>query len=65
MVYPKEEHKCMVFGENDTGNFQPWGTDTTQKSDDRYTWILWRHYHGCVQGSGSYIGNIGFKNAKK
>lgn len=60
MVYPIEEHECMVFGNSDITSPQPWGTEAAQKGDGRYVWILWRHYHGCVQGDGDYIGSIDF-----
>lgn len=61
MIYPKAETQCTVFGGSDIGRLQPWETDASTKGNNRYVWILWRHYHGCVQDhGGDYLGSIDF-----
>jgi integrating conjugative element protein (TIGR03756 family) len=61
MIYPKAENQCTVFGGSDITSAQPWETDASVKGHDRYVWILWRHYHGCVQAHGAkYLGSINF-----
>ncbi len=60
MIYPKIETKCTVFGKSDITSQHPWETDASEKGDDRYVWVLWRHYHGCIQDNGAeYLGSIG------
>jgi integrating conjugative element protein (TIGR03756 family) len=56
MIYPKSEDKCVVFGENDTFSPMPWHGGDVDKSKGNYAWLMWRHYHGCIQGDGRYIG---------
>lgn len=58
MIYPITEKTCKVFGENDLTNATPWGTEATQKGNGNYTWVLWRHYRGCIQGEGKYLGSV-------
>lgn len=60
MIYPKVDSTCMVFGHSDAGDLHPWGMDDAQKGNDRYVWIVWRHYHGCIQGAGRYLYSISF-----
>jgi hypothetical protein len=60
LIYSKVETSCKVFGTSDIGSLHPWGTDLSQAGHNRYVWILWRHYHGCIQGDGKYIGHIDF-----
>lgn len=60
MIYPKVEKSCMIFGQSDAGSLQPWGMDAAQTGNNRYVWVMWRHYHGCVPGHGKYIGSIDF-----
>lgn len=60
MIYPKVDSRCRVFGQSDMGSVKPWGTDASTEGHNRYVWVLWRHYHGCVQDSGAtYIGSVG------
>jgi integrating conjugative element protein (TIGR03756 family) len=60
MIYPKKEKKCIVFGENTVLSPTPWHSDATKKGKGNYAWIMWRHYHGCIQGKGKYVGSIRF-----
>lgn len=50
-IYPDPETTCEVFGK--TLNY---GDGLYKDTNGSYTWIVWRHYHGCVQGDGKYIG---------
>ncbi len=50
LVYPIEENDCY-----------PLGSDQSYRSDmlndqGAYVWIVWRHYQGCADGDGTYIG---------
>lgn len=59
MIYPKVEKQCIVFGGSDITSLHPWETDAYTKGHDRYVWILWRHYRGCIPKNGAtYLGNI-------
>lgn len=61
MIYPKVENQCTVFGGSDITSVTLWETNASSKGHDRYVWILWRHYHGCVQDHGAkYLGSINF-----
>ncbi|MCK4870241.1 MAG: TIGR03756 family integrating conjugative element protein [Gammaproteobacteria bacterium] len=60
MIYPKNEKKCVVFGANSSRNSKPWESDATKKGKGNYAWVMWRHYHGCIQGDGHYVGSISF-----
>jgi integrating conjugative element protein (TIGR03756 family) len=51
-IYPDPETTCEVFGK--TLNY---GDGLYKDTNGAYTWIVWRHYHGCVQGDGKYIGH--------
>ncbi len=59
MLYPQAETTCSVFGENDSTTLCPWKSDATQTSHGSYAWVLWRHYQGCIQGQGKYLGSVG------
>jgi integrating conjugative element protein (TIGR03756 family) len=58
MIYPTAENRCSVFGENDVLNPTPWKSNEAQKGNGNYVWVLWRHYEGCIKGTGKYIGQI-------
>ena len=60
LIYPNVEKQCIVFGGSDITHLHPWESDASIKGNDRYIWILWRHYRGCVPGVGHYIGSIDF-----
>ena len=55
---PKVEKDSKVFGENDLGQFSPWESDASDKGNGNYAWIMWRHYRGCVQTNGRFLGSI-------
>jgi integrating conjugative element protein (TIGR03756 family) len=59
MIYPLPETTCAVFGESDTNTMLPWKFNAAQAGDGDYVWVLWRHYHGCIQGKGKYLGSVG------
>ena len=52
-IYPDPKNSCEVFGK--TLNYGDEGL--TKKTNGAYVWIVWRHYRGCVQGDGKYIGS--------
>lgn len=56
MIYPTNQKQCSIFGTQDFPG-QPWGQADFKKGQGNYTWILWRHYHGCIPGEGKYIGS--------
>ena len=61
MIYPKVEEQCVVFGGSDITSAHPWETDASTQGHNRYVWIWWRHYHGCVPvHGGQYLGSIDF-----
>lgn len=61
MIYPTAEKQCIVFGASDINQTTPWQTEAAIQGNNRYVWILWRHYHGCapVQNA-KYLGSINF-----
>jgi len=60
MVYPDIENTCAAFGKNDVLNPTPWHSAAMSKSNGDYAWLMWRHYHGCIQGEGHYVGSLEF-----
>lgn len=53
MVYPNVENQCVIFGKNDLPS------SIAMKGQDRYVWILWRFYHGCLPDAGAkYLSDI-------
>ena len=61
IIYPFVKNACIVFGKSDITSLHPWGMEAYRKGHGRYVWVLWRHYHGCVQDDGGhYIGSINF-----
>ncbi|PIZ05149.1 MAG: TIGR03756 family integrating conjugative element protein [Gammaproteobacteria bacterium CG_4_10_14_0_8_um_filter_38_16] len=61
MIYPKAENQCVIFGGSDIGSLTPWEADASAKGHNRYVWILWRHYQGCVPDRGAkYLGSANF-----
>ena len=60
MIYPIAEKQCTVFGASDVTSLQPWETAASMAGNDRYVWVMWRHYSGCIQDHGAtYLGSIG------
>lgn len=53
MIYPKIENQCVVFGKSDAVSLHSWEINAAVKGHDRYIWILWRHYHGCLPDKGA------------
>jgi integrating conjugative element protein (TIGR03756 family) len=57
-IYPEEtDTESNVIG---SASEKP-GTinqDQIYKSNGNYVWIMWRHYHGCIQGGGELIAII-------
>lgn len=51
MIYPVEENRCDYFGK--TIDF---GQTAETQTNGAYVWIVWRHYSGCANGEGQYIG---------
>ncbi len=50
MVYPIEQTDCHVLGDNKSYNA------TMLNNKGAYVWVVWRHYEGCANGDGHYIG---------
>lgn len=60
MIYPIAQKQCVVFGSSDIASLQPWETAASIAGNDRYVWVMWRHYSGCIQDHGAtYLGFIG------
>lgn len=61
MIYPKAEDQCVVFGGSDITSLDPWESDAATQGHDRYIWVLWRHYRGCIPDGGArYLGSVDF-----
>lgn len=52
-VYPEPETTCSVFGKT----LRYGDGDLIKAANGSYVWVVWRHYHGCIQGVGKYIGH--------
>jgi integrating conjugative element protein (TIGR03756 family) len=50
MVYPVVQSQCYILGDNDS-----YSSNMINK-DGSYVWIVWRHYKGCADGEGKYVG---------
>jgi len=50
MIYPVTQTTCHILGES--GSYTP----TMLNSKGAYIWVVWRHYQGCADGDGQYIG---------
>lgn len=55
LVYPIQQTSCQVFGKDST-----YGENFEKSSNGSYVWVLWRHYQGCIPGTGIYIGKTIF-----
>ena len=51
-IYPDPETSCEIFGKT-----LSYGNGLYKDTNGAYVWIVWRHYHGCVQGNGKYLGH--------
>ncbi len=54
-IYPEPEASCSVLGE--TLNYGD--SSLMSKAKGAYVWVVWRHYKGCIQGVGKYMGRTG------
>lgn len=52
MIYPITQTTCHILGEGDS--YIPNMVNT----EGAYMWVVWRHYTGCADGDGKYIGKI-------
>lgn len=55
-IYPEATTDAKkVFGNNDliSGTY---GQKQFSEGKGNYMWIMWRHYEGCIQGGGKFIG---------
>ena len=52
MIYPITQNDCHILGDKDSY------TADMLNSDGAYVWIVWRHYEGCADGNGHYVGRI-------
>jgi len=50
MIYPITQTECHVLGDSNSYNSNMLNTE------GNYVWIVWRHYDGCVDGDGKYLG---------
>jgi integrating conjugative element protein (TIGR03756 family) len=58
-IYPVSSTTAkQIFGLNDLKNATTYGQDQFSKGNGRYVFILWRHYEGCIQRSGKFLGEI-------
>lgn len=52
MIYPIEQTECVPLGSDQS--FE----DKMLDDKGAYVWIVWRHYQGCPNGDGEFIGVI-------
>jgi integrating conjugative element protein (TIGR03756 family) len=52
MIYPVTQTDCHILGDGDS-----YSSDMLN-SDGGYVWIVWRHYEGCADGDGQYLGKL-------
>lgn len=50
MVYPITQDDCEMLGS--AGSY----TSSMLNKEGAYVWVVWRHYTGCADGDGNYIG---------
>jgi integrating conjugative element protein (TIGR03756 family) len=50
MIYPVIQNDCHILGDNES-----YSSDMLN-SEGAYIWIVWRHYKGCADGDGEYLG---------
>ncbi len=50
MIYPVAQTNCTILGEDES-----YASNMLNK-DGSYVWVVWRHYEGCKNGDGKYIG---------
>lgn len=52
MIYPVMQSSCQVLSEE--GSYQ----SSMLNPEGAYLWIVWRHYEGCEDGRGQYVGRV-------
>ncbi|MCK4608952.1 MAG: TIGR03756 family integrating conjugative element protein [Gammaproteobacteria bacterium] len=58
-IYPvRQKDAEKNFGINDLDALTAYNQDQLDKGDGNYLWVMWRHYEGCIQGDGDYIGEV-------
>jgi integrating conjugative element protein (TIGR03756 family) len=50
MIYPVTQNDCHILGDNES--YSP----AMINNQGAYVWVVWRHYTGCADGDGEYIG---------
>jgi integrating conjugative element protein (TIGR03756 family) len=50
MIYPVTQNDCHILGDNES-----YASDMFN-SEGAYVWVVWRHYEGCADGDGVYLG---------
>lgn len=49
-IYPYQSNECSELGSDESYS------EKMLNEKDAYAWIVWRHYQGCADGDGVYIG---------
>ena len=52
LIYPIEKTNCVPLGRDDSYD------ERMLNDQGAYVWIVWRHYQGCADGQGTFIGVI-------
>jgi integrating conjugative element protein (TIGR03756 family) len=52
LIYPIEETDCSPLGSEKSYR------DDMINEEGAYVWILWRHYQGCPNGDGHFLGEV-------
>ena len=56
-IYPEVEINAKKnFGVNDLKSAKTYKQSQYGVGSGNYTWVMWRHYEGCIPGGGTYIG---------
>jgi integrating conjugative element protein (TIGR03756 family) len=51
MIYPITQNACFILGDEHSYS------SSMLNPDGSYVWVVWRHYEGCADGDGHYIGH--------
>tara|TARA_R110000868_G_scaffold266583_1_gene525835 strand:- start:52589 stop:53599 length:1011 start_codon:yes stop_codon:yes gene_type:complete len=58
-IYPTlQTHAKRSFGIDDIPLLHSYDQSQYLKSHGNYVWVMWRHYKGCIQGTGQFIGSV-------
>ncbi len=52
MIYPITQNDCHILGSNDSYSSH------MLNPEGAYVWVVWRHYEGCADGDGQYLGRV-------